>query len=1473
MLRLYSVLTLLSLISLSAACNPDPLPAAFLIVNSSAASDTPNGSECQPFLSLSPALKALNLAGGGNILIHPASSHYVIPSESISVRVTLKGSGSKLRLEGVMRVGKEGNVTIEEAEIEGDGGIETEGSLALLTTEIRNLPLGIISLGGKVKLQNCKVTLFQSPFLHISDQYSAVNITNCTYIGNSGSFIIADKAASGHLNIQITASYFQNNTVPALMPLTNYKRNLIVVIWVLDSQFLNNTGNVIDALVDSADIKLHSCVFQENYIGLLLEATTAYIQVSNCTLNRGLGALLTTVFYEGKALVEQLEVSDHRGKGLISASNLGRADTCSLQIANLTYINTTYFAQGQFAGVLHAKNCSATLSNIYISNVSIGGYFGSYYAFFDIQQASMQLDSLTISDSVSNQVYFFLFLSSVRASNLSFTSVGSGLNSIIAASMCPSLHFSNFLVYNATSVSSSDSVSIALPEFIYFVLTLCDAKFVNISVILGTSKCIFCTVYGSSDVVGLTVNNVSVGLGILTTLGSVHTSQGMKVQGGNYVAIWSLGTKASVHVFDAHLQSASIDSILICGYLSTCYITNLRLTEVSGNRLVLGGHISYADIGGLIITNSQIRNAVYSIVDAFVSISNATLSNSVLTLASLHRSRFLLANSSMYIGGNARTPSDFMSGLQSTIQLTRVRIEGLVRFPGLLGKFSEHSQLHLIDSQLFNISKTDGFKLTDSAIFITNCKIAHFYFTLVEARGGNVTLSKSVFTYGGSTDSAIAQQGGLVSCRSCSITIRNIQAFHLKAPKGGAIAAELSTLNVIESWFEDCAAEKGGAMALTESTYVIHRSNFTNCNATTRGGAIEVGSSRGNSIISHCFFSGNTAKEGGSVKFDKEVGRFVQVIFDKNIADYGPDYASYGVSARVSLDFSQNVEFLSGNELPSPLNIEILDHFGKIVRSDSRSQLVFEQNNGIRYGGLISLISKEGVFHLMSVPFFAIPNTTQTLIAVISLPYTTFILPLELRFRACEKGEIALSDRCIICSPGTYSFTQTDKECSLCPLRVTCPGKDAFQVNSGLWRSSQISTEIHSCPLASVCKGGQNSSCAEGYNGKMCTECEKGWYRVGTLYCEKCSDPSVFIQIGAYVIQFVAVYWLAVRLARHLTNEKLLIALFMWVEHTQYSIVFLRLKVEAPTLLYYVYRVIAFSGSLSVASLPLACIFPYPSLYTQPYFLYSLSFLVLLPSFWRALCARSIRTELLNRWLLVSFLTGPAYVEVLASLFISFEYEDSRRWLYADASIELLSERNLAYLKLLIAPVTAAMLAIPLTLSLLILLIFRHKKTVIVESFLQRGLTKGYFGIIGHIWKLIFVFTVIAITDFKPLFQVSSSFALLIAYLVFTVALRPYLHEPYLLLLSIMSKLTVYVGLSISGYYAFRSSVEPVSGTLFGIFVIALHIVLFLQILHYLKHKETVDPVIPKARTTVPLAIIADMTTGDLFVPHNSIAQ
>jgi hypothetical protein len=135
------------------------------------------------------------------------------------------------------------------------------------------------------------------------------------------------------------------------------------------------------------------------------------------------------------------------------------------------------------------------------------------------------------------------------------------------------------------------------------------------------------------------------------------------------------------------------------------------------------------------------------------------------------------------------------------------------------------------------------------------------------------------------------------------------------------------------------------------------------------------------------------------------------------------------------------------------------------------------------------------------------------------------------------------------------------------------------------------------------------------------------------------------------------------------------------------------------------------------------------------------------------------------------------------------------------------------------------------------------------------------------------VFTIIAISDFKPLFQVSSSFALLIAYLVFTVALRPYLHEPYLLLLSIMSKLTVYVGLSISGYYAFRSSAEPVSGTLFGIFVIALHIVFFLQILHYLKHKETVVPVIPKAKPTVPFAIIADMTTGDLFVPHNSIAQ
>ena len=85
----------------------------------------------------------------------------------------------------------------------------------------------------------------------------------------------------------------------------------------------------------------------------------------------------------------------------------------------------------------------------------------------------------------------------------------------------------------------------------------------------------------------------------------------------------------------------------------------------------------------------------------------------------------------------------------------------------------------------------------------------------------------------------------------------------------------------------------------------------------------------------------------------------------------------------------------------------------------------------------------------------------------------------------------------MVCSAGTYSLSETSSECQSCIDLVTCEGGSSLNVDSGYWRSSYYSLQIHPCLDQDACIGGviQNSSsssdelCLPGYGGNLCDSC------------------------------------------------------------------------------------------------------------------------------------------------------------------------------------------------------------------------------------------------------------------------------------------------------------------------------------------------------------------------------------------------
>jgi len=144
--------------------------------------------------------------------------------------------------------------------------------------------------------------------------------------------------------------------------------------------------------------------------------------------------------------------------------------------------------------------------------------------------------------------------------------------------------------------------------------------------------------------------------------------------------------------------------------------------------------------------------------------------------------------------------------------------------------------------------------------------------------------------------------------------------------------------------------------------------------------------------------------------------------------------------------------------------------------------------------------------------------------------------PGQLRCEACSAYQLGRSSRegattCAFCEDGLYLAADPAagafdfKDCFACPSHATCfegATLATMELDKGYWRTSSDSPKLKECAVEGACRGGNASSCAEGYHKTMCAICEPDHYReVATGACLACDGSAARRSFVLYLILVV----------------------------------------------------------------------------------------------------------------------------------------------------------------------------------------------------------------------------------------------------------------------------------------------------------------------------------------------------------------
>jgi ABC-type branched-subunit amino acid transport system substrate-binding protein/ABC-type proline/glycine betaine transport system substrate-binding protein len=170
----------------------------------------------------------------------------------------------------------------------------------------------------------------------------------------------------------------------------------------------------------------------------------------------------------------------------------------------------------------------------------------------------------------------------------------------------------------------------------------------------------------------------------------------------------------------------------------------------------------------------------------------------------------------------------------------------------------------------------------------------------------------------------------------------------------------------------------------------------------------------------------------------------------------------------------------------------------------------------------------------------------------------------------CPRGQYSAvgSNTCELCPSGTYANYNGTVFCTLCPAKTYTANKGSVRasqclcidglignadagcsscpknaicrrgrplVPQGYWRFNKDSDEVFECPTPSTCLGvapdstteddAAKEGCAHLFRGKLCSKCERGYFKTLVATCEKCYPKSIIALVNtlSVVLMFVVV--------------------------------------------------------------------------------------------------------------------------------------------------------------------------------------------------------------------------------------------------------------------------------------------------------------------------------------------------------------
>jgi len=360
----------------------------------------------------------------------------------------------------------------------------------------------------------------------------------------------------------------------------------------------------------------------------------------------------------------------------------------------------------------------------------------------------------------------------------------------------------------------------------------------------------------------------------------------------------------------------------------------------------------------------------------------------------------------------------------------------------------------------------------------------------------------------------------------------------------------------------------GGAIYISEIREVVMTSLkfFSNIAQKGSGGAINYTCSYNSCEFllsgledSKTYFVGNMAKKSGGAIQWNSVEPTIDVTFMeeyKNDSMYGPFKAAVPVRTEYIRKWSSKAgfpEIKSGIKLNDTFSFVILDKYDQVVTSNSYSIGVLKRAENTH--SEVQVLNSRKRAHLGKISFDKTEirgprdytasfdmstniekteirednnnnNDSRVLASATETPSqaedkTIPTYSFDLKIRSCKAGEIFTENKtCYQCGEEgdgesdnqTYTLEAGGSSCSTCPSSVRCWGGNNITPKEGYWRISNAVDRILSCPNERAClavernDSDKTGKCLEdeGYTGKLCGNCLRGFTQFSRYYCSSC---------------------------------------------------------------------------------------------------------------------------------------------------------------------------------------------------------------------------------------------------------------------------------------------------------------------------------------------------------------------------------